>query len=313
MGRNPYDFYRTYAAVLRHVIRARFHVGPTADQQLRAKCTIVAFCKDLVHRFGHSARVEKGTLNPSRISELVQRMPGVREVSRVRLRGSPTEALVDLVIQVSPTLNTAQAYAIARDIEQRIKAKLPGVVEVLVQIGPAPIERPTWKRVAQTVRLLADESRVGIHNLHVHKELDGSITVTLHAEVSADLTLAEAHTLIDAFEAKLRLLLPEVGAVVTHIEPVMTELEFERGAITHADELRDQVITCTEHIAGREACQSVTFHRIGRKITVTVIVTQPPDQAIRVSHQLAEAIRSAILAQHRQISAVVVHVEPARS
>ncbi len=311
MGQNPYDFYRAYAAALRHVIKARFQSKPAANRQLGHGSSIVALCRDALNLLRSPARVDTAVIDPCHVTELARHTPGVRHVSRVRLHGSPTEAWVDLVIQVNPTLNTAQAHAIAQEIEQRIMTEMPAVVEVLVHIEPAPIERPLWKRVAQTVRLLADTARIGIHHLHVHKEPDGSLTVTLHAEVSADLTLAEAHNIVDGFEAKLRLLLPEVGAIVTHIDPVVTALEFESGTIRHEDEIRNQIARCIEQIAGIESCHSITFHQIGRKIMATVVVTQPPDQSVRESQHLAEAIRSAVLAQHRQISEVLVHIEPA--
>jgi|YNPBryunderm2012_1023409.scaffolds.fasta_scaffold04127_8 cation diffusion facilitator family transporter len=263
-----------------------------------------------IFRDSTSVLTDTAVVNPDRVAELARRIPGVRHVRGIRSRGSATAAHLDLSIQVNPTLNTAQAHEIADQVEQRIIADVPGIVEVLVHIEPAPVERPPWKRVVQTVRLLADTIGINIHNVRLHTEPDESLTLTLHVEVNADLTLAEAHTLVDAFEAKIRANLPEVGAIVTHIDPMITELQLERGVNGDEDTLRRQIIHRAEQIVGPGLCQSVTLHRIGRKIMAALTVMQPADQSILESHRIAEMIRSDLLTQQRQISTVLVHVEP---
>ncbi|MDW8215587.1 MAG: cation transporter dimerization domain-containing protein [Roseiflexaceae bacterium] len=82
--------------------------------------------------------------------------------------------------------------------------------------------------------------------------------------------------------------------------------------IGNEDEVRRQIIDHIEHIAGPGSCQSVTFHRIGRRITAALTVTQPAQQSIQESHQISEAIQGDVLAKYCQIDSVLVHIEPAQ-
>jgi cation diffusion facilitator family transporter len=60
---------------------------------------------------------------------------GVLDCHAVRCRGEAGRVRVDLHIHVAPELTVVRAHDIARAVEARLRAELPGISEVLVHLG----------------------------------------------------------------------------------------------------------------------------------------------------------------------------------
>jgi cation diffusion facilitator family transporter len=77
-------------------------------------------------------------LDVEKIKNLALKENGVISCHRVRTRGTPSNAYVDLHIQVAPETTTLTSHRLAHNIEDRILKEIPGVVEVLVHTEPFP-------------------------------------------------------------------------------------------------------------------------------------------------------------------------------
>lgn len=77
-------------------------------------------------------------LDVQKIKNLALKENGVISCHRVRTRGTPSNAYVDLHIQVAPETMTITAHRLAHAIESRIKEEIPGVTEVLIHTEPFP-------------------------------------------------------------------------------------------------------------------------------------------------------------------------------
>ncbi len=77
-------------------------------------------------------------LDVHKIKNLVLKEQGVISCHRIRTRGTPSHAYVDLHIQVAPETTTLFSHRLAHNIENRIKTELPGIIEVLVHTEPFP-------------------------------------------------------------------------------------------------------------------------------------------------------------------------------
>jgi cation diffusion facilitator family transporter len=77
-------------------------------------------------------------LDVQTIKNLALKEEGVISCHRVRTRGIPTHAYVDLHIQVAPEMTTIVSHRLAHNIERRIKDEIPGIIEVLVHTEPFP-------------------------------------------------------------------------------------------------------------------------------------------------------------------------------
>ena len=76
-------------------------------------------------------------LDPAQVGQLTMAVPGVLSCRDVRSRGMEDSVYVDLKIEVDPQLTTAQAHEVADQVEQRLQASFPQVVDVVVHVEPA--------------------------------------------------------------------------------------------------------------------------------------------------------------------------------
>lgn len=72
------------------------------------------------------------------IKNIALKESGVISCHRVRTRGTPDHAYVDLHIQVAPETTTIAAHRLAHVIENNIKKEYPGIVEVMIHTEPFP-------------------------------------------------------------------------------------------------------------------------------------------------------------------------------
>ncbi|MGQ0604801.1 MAG: cation-efflux pump [Anaerolineales bacterium] len=249
-------------------------------------------------------------VNPTDVERIARAVPGVASATDVRSRGRTDAAYVDLHVKVDPAMTATQAHNVASEVEQRVASELPGVMETLVHVEPRDSARTPWETFAHTLRGLADALGLGLHDLHAHAEKAGGYSLEMHLEMDAALTLGEAHTSADEFERRVRTALPEVRGLVTHIEPLPTELPDETGTVARRADLRRRITQFVDGVAGPGACHDVHLHNVGGHLTATLHVTQPAEQPLTRAHALAEDIEQRLHAEIAGLHRVVVHVEP---
>jgi cation diffusion facilitator family transporter len=248
--------------------------------------------------------------DPATVEKLARAVPGVRAVSGVRSRGRADAVYVDLHVAVDPVMTTTQAHNVASEVERQITNTVPGVVETLVHVEPRVATATPWEEITLQLRAIADALGLGLHDLHAHTERHGGYSLELHLEMESDLTLGEAHARADEFERRVRAEMPEVQALVTHIEPLSTHLPDEAGPVAGHAELRHRITHHANELAGANACHEVHLHNVAGHLTATLHVTQPAEQPLTRAHALAEAIEQKLHAAEPRLHRVVVHVEP---
>ena len=78
--------------------------------------------------------MDQAVLDPRNIEQLVRTVNGVTSCHKVRSRGASDHIFVDLHVQVSSQIRMEDAHSISFRVEEKLKANLPGVVEVLVHL-----------------------------------------------------------------------------------------------------------------------------------------------------------------------------------
>ncbi|NTU41527.1 MAG: cation transporter [Nitrospirales bacterium] len=76
----------------------------------------------------------------AQVRSVVCTIEGVMDCHGIRTRGTRSHIFVDLHVLVSPTMSIKEAHRIADLVEEEIKARVPGVVDVVVHIEPAGSE-----------------------------------------------------------------------------------------------------------------------------------------------------------------------------
>ncbi len=247
--------------------------------------------------------------DPEQVEAIATAVPGVLYVHRIRSRGAPRAGFVDLHVKVYPGMSTAQAHAIASEVEERLKAELPSVVDALIHIEPARFgEVKVWDRITYDLRQVADSMGLGFHDLHVHTEGERRHAIELHLEMPGGMSLGEAHDLAEAFEDKARERLPSATRVITHMEPLPTRVLGGDGGVDPV--LENRVRASVVELIGPENLLSIHFHPFGDHYSAAVRICLAAELSLEEAHHKADQIERFLLGEYHDLKRVLVHVEP---
>jgi len=227
------------------------------------------------------------------------------EVRRVRVRQAGGRHFVDLVVAVPLDTGVRQAHTVADSIEEVVERALGGA-DVVVHVEPTEAEGGIRERATAAAGAIPEVREV--HNVRVMRLPDG-YELSLHVKLPRELSLDEAHDVVERLEERVRSEVPELRIVHTHIEPLSRtdwasappsdDTAVERAAIESA----------VKRFTGSEPL-SVSFRdgELGRVALVTV--TLPGDQPLPSAHKHAGAIEEAVRERCPSLADVIVHTEP---
>ncbi|MFA5352944.1 MAG: cation diffusion facilitator family transporter [Thermodesulfovibrionales bacterium] len=81
--------------------------------------------------------VDETQADTSQVRDLVCTVQGVVDCHGIRTRGTKSHIFVDLHVLVNPAMSIEEAHRIADLVEEAIKERIPGVVDVVVHIEPS--------------------------------------------------------------------------------------------------------------------------------------------------------------------------------
>lgn len=254
---------------------------------------------------------DSAVANPEAVQRIAESVPGVWHAHRVRSRGPADAVHLDLHVKVHPGMGTSQAHGIATEVERRLSEQLPNVVDTVVHVEPGRLREPTvWESISIDLRALADGKGLGLHDLHIHVEPDGKYTAEFHLEFDDYYTLGLAHEIADELEAEVRRRWPQIANVITHLEPLPTDLPEETVGVSPHAVLRRRVLVIAETVAGPGSTHNIALHNVEGHLSASLHVTLPADMPLAEAHANADEIERRILTQEPGLHRVVVHVEP---
>lgn len=233
------------------------------------------------------------------------KVDGVLAVSKVRVRRSGPEIFADVTLTVRPDMGVERAHEVADAAEAAVRAKLPGT-DVVIHTEPG-VGQP--EDIQLMVRRVAGRHALATHGLRVYND-HGRRTLNLHLEVSRDLDVGQAHDKATAFEASLRRALPDVGRIVTHIEPdgehviqrEWTPADEKVIAEALAELSKEEGLSCLAH--------DLRVRMVGGELAVSFHCSIDATTKIAEAHALTERIEQALRRRLPQLGRVVIHIEP---
>lgn len=243
------------------------------------------------------------------ISAAAAGAPGVQEARRVRLRGTADNLFADVTVTAGRTASLERAHDIAEGVEREIERVAPGT-DVVVHVEPVAEMGNLVERVQAAAGRVPGVHE--IHNVHVHAFSERgtrTLHVTLHAKVQGALSVEEAHSLADQVEAQVAGELDTDVRVDTHLEP----LESTTFG-TDVTEMRRDVVESLLLLARRETdiidCHDVVVTDTAGELAVIAHVTGRASLPLSDIHAAANRIETTMLAEHPEVTSVVLHFEP---
>jgi cation diffusion facilitator family transporter len=226
------------------------------------------------------------------------------ELSRLRLRESAGRYFADVVVSVPPGQAVVEGHQTADLIETAVETALPGS-DVVVHVEPRRSGLGLRDRVLAIA--LAESLVTEAHDITIYGQ-DGSLSVSLHLKLPADIDLQASHEIAERVEQAIRAR-PGVIDVQTHLEPL------EQPLVTHpADGSADsRAIEQIERIVARRIGGAPRKVRLlpteaGRVLFLTLDVSS--DASLTEAHRLASEIEEELRREVEHIADVVVHTEP---
>jgi divalent metal cation (Fe/Co/Zn/Cd) transporter len=182
---------------------------------LAVACIVLHACYTLAKNAINSLMDHDQGAESQHIRQQLAKVPGIARVERVRSRASGPDHFVDLTIGVNADLGLDAAHHVAHQAEEAVLRRIPGA-DVSVHVEPVAVDARSRSELTR-ISDLALTNGLCARSVQFVSHPDG-VQLELHVEASPELTLAQAHSRIDALEGALRAELP-LARVVTRLEP----------------------------------------------------------------------------------------------
>ncbi|MEN8243061.1 MAG: cation transporter dimerization domain-containing protein, partial [Chloroflexota bacterium] len=152
---------------------------------------------------------------------------------------------------------------------------------------------------------------LGLHDLHVHAgEENEDFTVELHLEFSSKITLGEAHIIADRFEAQVLKRWSQIGAVITHLEPLHQQVLQSEGRNDPA--LQAKVVAVLDDFLDTSQIRSMRLYQSGGHLQAVIVICLEENTSLTSAHEFSEKIEIELRKQVPELNRVTLHVEPFR-
>jgi divalent metal cation (Fe/Co/Zn/Cd) transporter len=233
-------------------------------------------------------------------------VPGVQSLGPVRLRQAGASVFVDLVVNVDRSASLEEAHQVAEAVDEHISQIVPRG-DVVVHVDPV---RQSGESLLQTVSAIAARLGLRTHDVHAH-EVRGRYFVDLHVQVTAELTLGQAHDRVSCLEVSVREELPHVRDIHSHIEPLAAPVvavaplpEEEVSA------LRVRIEDVVREVAGLNGYTRLHIRPGPSGYDVVLHCLADPDLPVAEAHRLADQVEKLLHVQIPNIMRVLVHITP---
>lgn len=256
--------------------------------------------------------VDRAPISPYEIAEVVGDVGGVESFHRVRSRGAPGNAAVDLHVRVSPAKSMHEANAVADEVRRRL-LNLDGITDVTVHVE-AQREMDTDARdIFATIRHAAGELGLLVHEVVAH-QIGQNLYCEVHVGVDPELSLGEAHALVDRLEQEVRARLPQLAGIHTHIELATTQVLIGDQAPEEIESrVRREVQRVVAQIPDLEQPHNIRVRRdpsAGNRLFISLEALVSPDIPVTVAHRLASQVEQELSRRLDEVADVSVHLEP---
>ena len=273
-----------------------------------AACTVAAAMLWLALRLGRrTAGVLLDEASPALTRDLrdaLQGVEGVSDLERLRLRRVGSRYFVDLQLALEPASTLERAGAVRQEIADRIQRRLPEA-DVVIEAQP---RRLAPQGPFEQVQAIALRRNLNIHDLSIY-DVEAGLDVEFHLELGEALPLAEAHNLVSRLEGEMRLRLPSIRQIVTHIEPELASVN--AANLIAPDRIARQVEQIARRVPEMLDCHDIQLRSTSGHLAMSCHCSFPDSLPVGRVHELVTRLEGDIRRGLPQLFRITIHPEPA--
>jgi divalent metal cation (Fe/Co/Zn/Cd) transporter len=165
----------------------------------------------------------------------------------------------------------------------------------------------------ETIRGIAAAHGVEVHDI-VIREVNSRQTLEMHAEVSGDLSVDQAHDLVSTVEQSLIRGITGVQDVVVHIEPGSSERVCQPADESPAGAIQKAIDLLRKEYPSLRDCHSVSITSDDRnRLGLSFHCTVSPELSVAEAHELTTRIEVFLRGRFPDLVQILIHVEPHRA
>jgi divalent metal cation (Fe/Co/Zn/Cd) transporter len=240
------------------------------------------------------------------IRKKVEAIKDVRGCRQVHVDISGKRIDVDMLVLLDDNLGWEDTHRIALNVEREIVSEFPNA-RVTIHTGPVGNGgEGLWKLVKDTAE--GTPGSRGVHNIHIQR-IGGKLCVDLHLEVSANMTVKQAHDVADQVESRIKTANPNISEITIHIESA------SEGVSRELARIETELESYVEHAAERfpeikEVCE-VRVRKFGEGTHLVLRCRFDPKLSIEKAHEVSSKLEKEIRSAYPDITRIDIHEEPA--
>jgi cation diffusion facilitator family transporter len=239
------------------------------------------------------------------IEKVLANIPSITSVERIRVRNSGPALFADVTITLPRSISFEEAHQIASQAEESIQSLYPRT-DVMVHVDPTSSNSET---LVEQLWVAASKHGLGVHSIRAY-DLRGHVSLELHAEVPDSLTLSEAHERVTQFETRLREEVPNLGDVVTHIEPVGDQVARRKASRLSSNQISSIIQQLANELPGISDCHNIHTYQENEGISVSFHCKMDPEIPINEAHEMTVQFESLLRSKIPELGRTVIHIEP---
>jgi len=239
------------------------------------------------------------------IKRKVEGLDGVKSCHRLSVRVSGKRVDVNLRALLDSNLTIEESHKTALDIEKEVKDILPSA---RVTIDTEPFgngQENIWKLIKEAAEETPGSR--GAHNIRIQK-INGKLDVDFHLEVSANMTVKQAHHVASQVEEKIKASSSNISEVIVHIESASDRISKELAGIE--TELESYVERVAESFPEIKNVCNIKVRKFGASLHLVLQCRFDSKLSIKKAHEISSQLESMIKKAYPNVARIDIHEEP---
>ena len=240
------------------------------------------------------------------VKKKIESIKDVKGYHQLTVHNTGKRVYVEMHVLLDSNLTFEETHRIASNIEAEVKNVFPNA-RVTIHTEPVGDGHDDLWEIVKEVAEGTPGSR-GVHNIHIQK-IDGKLCIDLHLEVSANMTVKQAHNVSEEVEQKIKEAKPSISEITVHIETATERVLREQTGVE--TELESYIQHLAERFPEIKSVSRVKTRKIGDVLHVVLSCTFDPDIEMAKAHEVTKGLEQEIRKANPKITRIDVHEEPA--